>query len=178
MQRLTVPFIIVGSIVTLALIGGGLAGSNQPTKKLTPSEVLAPYVTDEAIPAVDVLNADNKKTPLAGLAPSGKITLVTLWSSVCNECQTELPIVDTFARNHADAFNVVLINESDQPNPAAAALRSYGVELPTHFDNGGAVYNALSATMPANYVIKNQRIIYYFPGRIDQTHLDALLTQI
>jgi len=178
MQRLTVPFIIVGSIITLALIGGGLAGSNQPTKKLTPSEVLSPYVVDEAIPAVEVFDTDNKKVALADLMTPNKLTIVTLWSSVCNECQTELPVVNSFARDHADTVSVVLINESDQPNPAAAALKSYGVELTTYFDNAGAVYNALSATMPANYVIKNKRIIYYFPGRIDRTHLDALLNQV
>jgi len=101
--------------------------------------------------------------------------LITFWSTECGECAKELPELQQFVASHAQ-FSAVIINVREEAAIVKQKLQDWGVTLPSYRDSGAA-FAALSGTMPSSYFIKNDRISYFFPGRINTEHLQALLTE-
>lgn len=173
-QRLVAPISFLIGLVALAFVMQTLGNSSPTNKPLTSPELLKQFEIVEIVPpAASVSDKDGKKYDLQTIFT--KPTIVTYWSVNCGECDTGLPVLDNFANSQSQVV-VMLIDTKDETKDAAEKLRSLNVTLGTFYDSDGSAFQTWEATMPASYFVINGKIKYYFPGRISQEHLDALLT--
>ncbi|MEK7202550.1 MAG: TlpA disulfide reductase family protein [Patescibacteria group bacterium] len=173
-QRLVAPIGFLIGLVALAFVMQTLGNSSPTNKPLVGPELLKQFeIVEIAPPAATVTDEDSKKVDLSTLF--FKPTLVTFWSVNCGECDTGLPVLDNFAKSQSQVA-VILIDTKDEPKDAEEKLTSLNVTTGTYYDTDGSTFQSWEATMPASYFVINGKIKYYFPGRVSQEHLDALLT--
>ena len=175
LNRLVVPLVFIIALAALTFVMQNLGNSSSTNKPLTGSELLKQYeIVEIAPPAANLTDKDEKKVDL--LPRLTKPTLITFWSVNCGECETGLPLLDYFAKSQTQVSEV-LIAVKDEPKDAEEKLRSLNVALGTFYDlDGSAVQSWEATTMPASFFVINGKIKYFFPGRVSQEHLDALLT--
>lgn len=169
MSRLILP---VAFLLSLLVVGAALfLFEDQPSSQVDPADIV-PFAVDDAIPPSTIVDRDGKSVALAQLL--GKKTLVTFWSVTCNECASAL----TLLRDQVDASrtSVVLINIRDTQADGEKKLAELGVKIPSYYDQDADTFRAWSATVPATYYLENNRIRYFFPGRMSPQQLDRLLT--
>ncbi|HEV3355218.1 MAG TPA: TlpA disulfide reductase family protein [Pseudonocardiaceae bacterium] len=82
-------------------------------------------------------------------------TLVNVWAFWCEACQTELPVLESYAATQGAVRVVTLLVQS----PAANGLQTLAdlhVHLPTVVDASGAVSKALKLPigLPASYLVR------------------------
>ncbi|MEK7171261.1 MAG: TlpA disulfide reductase family protein [Patescibacteria group bacterium] len=174
LNRLVAPLGFLIGLVALAYVMQTLGNSSPTNKPLAGPELLKQFEIVEIVPPTAIVNdKDGKKIDLTTLF--AKPTLLTFWSVNCGECDTGLPVLDNFANNQSQ-IAVIMIDTKDEPKDADAKLKLLDVTLGTYFDLDGSAFQNWEATMPASYFVINGKIKYYFPGRVSQEHLDALLT--
>jgi|GEM_PF-2338942 len=165
----------VGLLLALVVIAIGfsvLSPANSPSDSSASRTAIEQFMIDEAIPTVTLRDAKGGEVVIDRTLPDK--TLVTFWSSTCGECGVGLPIIEAFLVAHPE-IKPIYINVNDGPDKAAEALRKYNVSLDTFYDSQGQAFAAWSATMPATYYIRHDRIRVFFPGRVNAEHLQALL---
>lgn len=175
LNRLVAPLGFLIGLVALAFVMQTLGNTTSVSNKsLTGPELLKQFEIVEIVPpAASVSDKDRKKIELSTLFT--KPTLLTFWSVNCGECDTGLPVLDNFSKSQSQVA-VILIDTKDEPKDAEEKLKALGVTIATFYDADGSVFQNWEATMPASYFVINGKIKYYFPGRVSQEHLDALLT--
>lgn len=173
-NRLVAPLVFIIGLAALAFIMQTLGNTTSVSNKsLTGPELLKQFEIVEIVPpAAIVSDKDSKKFDLSTLFT--KPTLITFWSVNCGECDNGLPVLDNFAKSQSQ-IAVILIDTKDAPEDAEAKLTSLKVTTDTYYDTDGSTFQNWEATMPASYFVINGKIKYYFPGRVSQDHLDALL---
>lgn len=169
-KRLGVPvvFLIVIVVAAMVLI------STRGDKSSSNTSLLSQYAVDETIPVVNLTDANGKVVPLASLGQQP--TLLTFWSTGCDQCQQALTDQQTFAKKNPQV-NLAFVNYHGSVIDAQKKLGDYGIIQPTYFDAQGEAFDALSASMPSTYLLKDGQILYYFPGRIGSDILSQLLNQ-
>ncbi|HUD20648.1 MAG TPA: TlpA disulfide reductase family protein [Candidatus Saccharimonadales bacterium] len=169
-KRLGVPvvFLIILVVAAMVLI------STHGDKSSSSNSLLDQYAVDETIPQVNLTDADGKTVALDTLGQQP--TLLTFWSTGCSECKQALTDQQTFAKNNSKV-NLAFVNYYGSVVDAQKKLGEYGITQPTYFDASGDAFNALSASMPSTYLLKDGQILYYFPGRIGSDILAQLLNQ-
>lgn len=173
LNRLVAPLVFIIALVALAFVMQTLGSSPSDNKSLTGPELLKQFEIVEIVPpAAAVTDKNNKKLDSSTLL--AKPTLVTFWSVNCGECDYGLPVLDNFAKSQSQ-ISVILIDTKNASEDAEAKLKSLNVTTATYYDTDGSTFQNWEATMPASYFVINDKIKYYFPGRIGQEHLDALL---
>lgn len=174
LNRLVAPLVFIVALAALAFVMQTL-GNSSSNKPLTGPELLKQYeIVEIAPPATNLTDKDNKKVDLPPILV--KPTLITFWSVNCGECDTLLPLLNDFSKNHPQ-ISQLLISEKDEPKDAEEKLESLNVTLGTYYDLDGSVAQSWEAsTMPASFFVINGKLKYFFPGRVSQEHLDALLT--
>lgn len=173
-NRLVAPLVFIIALIALAFVMQTLGSTPSDNKTLTGPELLKQFeIVEITPPAAAITDKDNKKLDLPALF--AQPTLVTFWSVNCGECDYGLPVLDNFAKSQTQTA-VILIDTKDAPEDAEAKLASLKVTAVTYYDTDGSTFQNWEATMPASYFIVNGKIKYYFPGRVSQEHLDALLT--
>lgn len=175
LNRLVAPLVFIIALAALAFVMQTLGNTTSlPDKSLTGPELLKQFEIVEIVPPVtSVSDKVGNKIDLPTLF--AKPTLLTFWSVNCGECDTGLPVLDNFSKSQSQVA-VILIDTKDEPKDAEEKLKALGVTIATFYDADGSAFQNWEATMPASYFIINGKIKYYFPGRISQEHLDALLT--
>ncbi|MDO8649858.1 MAG: TlpA disulfide reductase family protein [Candidatus Berkelbacteria bacterium] len=175
LNRLVAPLVFIIALAALAFVMQTLGNSSPANKPLTGPELLKQYeIVEIAPPVASLTDKDNKKVDLQPLLT--KPTLITFWSVNCGECETGIPLLNEFSKNHSQ-ITQLLISEKDEPKDAEEKLKSLDVTLGTYYDlDGSAVQSWEAQTMPASFFVINGKVKYFFPGRISQEHLDALLT--
>ena len=68
--------------------------------------------------------------PLAMSTLRGRHLLVNFWATWCPPCVTEMPLLDAFARNHADAGWSVLALAIDAAEPVRRFIAERSLRLP------------------------------------------------
>jgi thiol-disulfide isomerase/thioredoxin len=121
---------------------------------------------------LELVDSKGQKVKLTDLP---RPVLVTFWSSQCSECRKELPEITQFTVDHPE-FKVVLVNVREETVLVEQTLKEWSVTLPSYRDTSGQAFLALYSSMPGSYFLQNGKITHYFPGRVNSTHLEALLT--
>lgn len=67
----------------------------------------------------------------------GEWVLVNFWASWCNPCRDEAPVLERYARQHADDLEVVGIAVKDSTDAATAFAREYGITYDLLRDGAG-----------------------------------------
>lgn len=172
--RLVAPIGFIVALSALAFVMQTLGNSSPANKPLTGPELLKQFEIVEIDPPIaNLTDKDGKKVDLRPLL--SKPVLITFWSVNCGECDTGLPILESFTKSQAQVA-VILIDTKDESGDVEEKLKLLNVTLETFYDPDGATFQNWEATMPASYFIRNGKIKYFFPGRISAEHLDALLT--
>jgi thiol-disulfide isomerase/thioredoxin len=88
----------------------------------------------------------------------GKTVILDFWASWCGPCRVQAPIVDTIARRHESAGDVVVVgvSTSDERNAAIQFARGANLSYPMVFDDGNRVAAAYSVTGLPTLVIVDQ----------------------
>lgn len=173
LNRLVAPLVFITVLVALAFVMQTL-GNPTSNKPLTGPELLKQYeIVEIAPPESNLTDKEGKKLDLLPLLV--KPSLITFWSVNCGECETLLPLLNDFSNTHSQISHV-LISEKDEPKDAEEKLKSLNATLGTYYDlDGSAAQSWEASTMPASFFVMNGKVKYFFPGRISQEHLDALL---
>ncbi|QQG50028.1 MAG: redoxin family protein [Candidatus Berkelbacteria bacterium] len=172
-RRLILP---IGFLLVVIAIAIGLSVFNTGpsyTDNKKASELIKPYLVNEAIKPVTLKDGDGKIVTIDSSVPDK--TLITLWDATCGECAIGLPVISAFAAAHPD-INVVYVNVKNNKEQADEALKKYNLTFETLYDAEGATSKAWFATMPATYYIRGGYFKAFFPGRIGAEHLNAILT--
>ena len=82
-------------------------------------------------------------------------TLVNVWAFWCQECQTELPVLQQYASSQGAVRVITLMVQSPEAN-GLQTLADLHVHLPTVIDGTGAVGKALKLPfgLPVSYLVK------------------------
>ena len=82
-------------------------------------------------------------------------TLVNVWAFWCQECQTELPVLQQYASSPGAVRVITLMVQSPDAN-GLETLADLHVHLPTVIDSSGAVSRALKLPfgLPVSYLVK------------------------
>lgn len=174
LNRLVFPLGFIVALAALAFVAQSL-GNSTPAEgePLSAPELLKQYeIVADLLPVANLTDEDGKKVDLPSLLT--KPTLLTFWSVNCGECDTGLPVLDSFAKSQSQ-IAIVLVNTKDEPKDVEEKLGSLNVTLGTYYDLDGSAQQSWGATMPASYFAINGEIKYFFPGRVSDEHLQALL---
>jgi len=167
MHRLIAPMVFLVLFFAAAVIFGGSRSSNQPDESL-----ISPFKVSDT-PKGGVVS-DQEGAPVELESLFGDKTLLTFWSSQCRECEEGLAVIGEFSERHPE-ITVILVNFRDPVPLAAQALEQFSPQLTSYFDSTGSVYQNWLATLPSSYYIEQDKILYFFPGRIGADHLEALV---
>jgi thiol-disulfide isomerase/thioredoxin len=82
-------------------------------------------------------------------------TLVNVWAFWCQECQTELPVLQQYASSQGAVRVITLMVQSPEAN-GLQTLADLHVHLPTVVDSANAVSKALKLPfgLPVSYLVK------------------------
>lgn len=82
-------------------------------------------------------------------------TLVNVWAFWCQECQTELPVLEQYANSQGAIRVITLMVDSPEAN-GLQTLADLHVHLPTVIDASGAASKALKLPfgLPVSYLVK------------------------
>jgi peroxiredoxin len=109
----------------------------------------------------------------------GKTVILDFWASWCGPCRTQAPIMDTVARNHEAAGDVVVVgvSTSDERNAAIQFAQSQNLSYPMVFDDANKVAAAYSVTgLPTLIVIdKAGKIVSVRRSVVRETELEELV---
>ncbi len=173
-SRLVAPIGFIVALAALAFVMQTLGNSPSANKPLTGPELLKQYeIVEVDPPTANLTDKNGKRIDLLPLLT--RPTIITFWSINCGECDTGLPVLESFAKSQAQVA-VLLIDTKDEPEDAEEKLKSLSITLETFYDFDGATFQNWEATMPASYFVINGKVRYFFPGRISTEHLQALLT--
>ena len=135
LNRLVAPLVFIIALAALAFVMQTLGNSSPANKPLTGPELLKQYeIVEIAPPAANLTDKDSKKVELQPLLT--KPTLITFWSVNCGECETGIPLLNEFSKNHSQMIQL-LISEKDEPKDAEDKLKSLDVTLGTYYDLDG-----------------------------------------
>jgi thiol-disulfide isomerase/thioredoxin len=135
----------------------GLAGCTgpDPVRTAEPASVfeICPPTTTAAAPSGDPATAVPAVTLpcLRGGAPVnlaglGGPAVINLWSSYCQPCRTELPVLQGFADAHRGEVLVLGVVTADVRARAVWAAHDLGVRFPSVEDTGRRLLTALGRT--------------------------------
>lgn len=174
LSRLAIPLGFLIGLAALGFVMQTLGNSSADTTISAAPDILKQFaIVEIAPPATTVTDRDNKKIDLVSLLT--KPTLVTFWSVGCGECETGLPILDKFAKSQS-TIAIILVDTKDDPADAEDKLKTLNVATTTFYDRDGLAFQNWEATMPASYFVAGGKLKYFFPGRVSNEHLQALLT--
>ena len=176
MTRQTVWTIVIGALLTVAVIAGAftmLRSLNEPDGPAAPED--AGSLTTDALRADVAERPDCPATGAGGVtldclggenapqAPSG-ITVVNVWAWWCGPCRDELPYFDEFAAAHPE-YTVVGVHADRNPGNGAAMLDELGISLPSYqdLDNTFAGTLGLPGVIPITVVFDGGEQIDFFP---------------
>ena len=105
----------------------------------------------EPAPAVEGTTLDGATLRLADFR--GDVVVVNVWASWCGPCREETPALEqVWDERRGEGVQFVGINTKDDPPPARAFVRSYGVSYPSLTDPDGSLLLAFRETLPPNEV--------------------------
>lgn len=130
----------------------------------------------ERLPALSGLRADGSALAL----PNGQPTVLNLWASWCPPCRREMPVLADAAARHPQ-IRFVLLNQGEDADVAAAALREMGIPLDLGaWDPDARASDILEARgYPVTLIIDaDGRVLRRHLGEVSRASLAAMLGEL
>ena len=122
---------------------------------LTPCPAAPPAVNTPVTTAGVSCAASGKPVTFGSVLDPSAPTLVNVWAFWCQECQTELPVLEQYATSQGALRVITLMVQSPEAN-GLQTLADLHVHLPTVVDASGAASKALKLPfgLPVSYLVK------------------------
>ena len=108
-------------------------------------------------PAVNLESMSGGRFSLA--AHRGHVVFLDFWASWCTPCQASLPLVESWARAHRDAADVVAVDAGEDPAVAAKFARGLHLENVAFDPSLGTVHDFHVDGFPTMVVIDPKGVI-------------------
>ncbi|MHB8574124.1 MAG: TlpA family protein disulfide reductase [Dehalococcoidia bacterium] len=94
--------------------------------------------TGRAAPDFQLKTLDGKSVRLSDL--QGKTVLINFWATWCTPCRQEMPeIVQAYSKYHDKGFEVVSVDEQEDPDTVKKWVDAFGMQFPVALDTSGQV---------------------------------------
>lgn len=130
----------------------------------------------ERLPTLSAVRADGSALAL----PDGQATVLNLWASWCPPCRREMPVLADAAARHPQ-IRFVLLNQGEDADVAAAALREMGIPLDLGaWDPDARASDILEARgYPVTLIIDaDGRVLRRHLGEVSRASLAAMLGEL
>jgi len=95
----------------------------------------------------------------------GRPIMLHFWATWCPPCRAELPELDAWKKAHPD-IAILPVALDEQPDVAAAYLKSRGISLPANQGDTGAAMQLGVRGLPSTFIIAAN-------GKIEQRYIGA-----
>ncbi len=130
-----------------------------------------------AAPDFRLQTLDGRTVRLSDL--QGKLVLVNFWATWCLPCRQEIPeIVKEYAASKGKPFEVVAVDEQEDPDTVRKWVDAFGMQFPVALDASGQVgqtFRAGSQFPTSLWIDKNGIVIDIKYGPMSQEFLDQKL---
>lgn len=179
MKRLLIPLLIVlfGAI-------GGTAGfllSSHYYDNPPPPPGVTQVGIGELVPDFTLTDSAGRDRHLSEWR--GKLVVVNYWASWCPPCVEEMPMLDSWANDHADAGVAVIGIAEDDPDAALGFLRNHPVGYPILIGRQQLAGSSMQMgnsrnVLPFTVVIgADGRLLERKAGLLDRSQLDTWRTR-
>jgi thiol-disulfide isomerase/thioredoxin len=122
---------------------------------LTPCPAATPVAHTPVTTAAGRCAATGAAVQFGSVLDPNAPTLVNVWAFWCQECQTELPVLQQYASSQGAVRVITLMVQSPEAN-GLQTLADLHVHLPTVVDASGAVSKALGLPfgLPVSYLVE------------------------
>jgi thiol-disulfide isomerase/thioredoxin len=156
-------FIAVMAVLgVVALLGFGLVKRNEDA-----------IAVGDATPAVELTELNGGAVAELG-DYSGRWVLLNFWSSWCDPCRTEAPVLEALQKRHPESLAVVGINLEDVTADAQEFVSEFGLTYPQlrAVDNEEAIDAFGLVGRPENILVDPEgRIALIYRGPVDQDYV-------
>jgi thiol-disulfide isomerase/thioredoxin len=112
----------------------------------------------------------------------GKTVLINFWASWCGPCRQEMPeITQAYAQYHDRGFEVVSVDEQEDPSLVRKFVNEFGMQFPVAMDGSGTVGQTYRAgnTFPTSvWVDANGVVTDVHPGPLTRQMIDQKLADL
>lgn len=112
----------------------------------------------------------------------GSVVIVNLWATWCPPCQAEMPILESFFRQHRNAgLTVIGVEDGDPKLQVAAFVAAHGLTFPIWLDPSyQATDDAFkTSNLPTSYVIdRGGKVRLMWIGAISAANLEKYVTPL
>ena len=116
------------------------------------------------------------------LVKKGKPTIIHFWTSWCNSCKTELPMLQKKYEQYKDVvqFQMVNLTVDDHPDEVKKLMQKGQYHFPVLFDFSGEVGEGYQiVSIPTTYFVDQKGMIQKkVIGAMTERQFDKLLSQI
>lgn len=120
-------WLILGFAVLAAIAGGYMERRQRPPAYADPANATS-IVQGQAIPAITLLDLDDKPHPLAEYR--GRRVLLNFWASWCVPCLQEMPALNRAQEKFGEHAPIVVGIAMDEPAHVRAFLAAHPVNYP------------------------------------------------
>jgi thiol-disulfide isomerase/thioredoxin len=106
---------------------------------------------DDLAPEFSLTTLDGTTLRLADLR--GKIVILNFWAMWCEPCRQEMPLLEDFARNHADQVVVIGMNVRESESVVRAFIEALGITFPIVRATEPTLQDYQVISLPLTFVI-------------------------
>jgi len=179
------PRILAFIVIGIGLIAVGVAAMalltlrHSPWPQVERETSAIPAKVDYAAPALTLNDLEGNPHSLDDYL--GQVVLVNLWATWCPPCLEEMPVFESFYRDHsAGGFLIIAINDGDPLSDAQEFVENYGLTFPVWSDPQYLSEQTFETmNLPSSYVIDRQgRVRLRWVGAISRAMLDQYVVPI
>jgi thiol-disulfide isomerase/thioredoxin len=172
--------LIGGGLLIFGLIGLILLPKNGPNSSPSNKAVsIPPAQMNFPAPELNLRDVAGKPVSLADL--QGNVVLVNNWATWCPPCREEMPILNSYFRNHRHQdFVLVAINAGETVPMVTDFVERYELEFPVWIDPGSSALNSFRNNyLPSSYLINQDgQVIFAWRGAVTMASLDEYITPL
>jgi thiol-disulfide isomerase/thioredoxin len=139
----------------------------------------APASVDFQAPDLQLHNLRSQPVSLQDYR--GQFMLVNNWASWCPPCRAEMPILETYFRDHRhQEFVIIGINAGDPASLVADFVNQFNVSFPVWLDPTNGAINAFHNNyLPSSYLIDQKgEVILAWNGAVNRDSLERYITPL
>jgi thiol-disulfide isomerase/thioredoxin len=167
--------VVLGTAIWILAIDSQAPSNTQPTDF---SSIPVPVSFDA--PNLTLQDLTGQEQSLSG--HRGSVVLVNLWATWCPPCQAEMPILESFYRQHRNSGLIVIgVEDGDPKVQVAAFVAAHGLTFPIWLDPSyQATDHAFkTSNLPTSYVIDRAgKVRLTWIGAISVANLEKYVTPL